>query len=151
MSITSRAVLRAELHCVGVGPDVRTAQHWVDPQAPASRPVSWLRLVINGRVAQDKVFTGPRRHRELEVFWAQRVKLFAPTALTEAEMWSMLSELAGVEEEFCLAGRCGAPLPVAWSVCLRCRRDVRKVASGSMLTPAKRGIIWVSRRSPETP
>jgi hypothetical protein len=150
MPIPSRARLRAELHCLSHdGHEVRTAQHWVDPQAPADRPRSWLRLVINGRPAQDGGFFGVPGQAELENYWSSRVEAFAPTALTEDQMWGKLLELAGITRSACSAADgCPGVLPVGWWFCPECGRDARKVASGSMLWPRRRGVIVVDRRDP---
>lgn len=148
MPIPSHAELRAELHCLAHdGLEVRTAQRWADPQAPADRPRNWLRLVVNGRSAQDVVFVGAPAFRELESFWASRVAAFAPTSLSEDRMWVKLLELAGIARMRCPRG-CPGVLPVAWWFCLACGRDVR--ASGPSFGAVASASKPVIVRGPET-
>lgn len=148
MSISSRARLGAEMHCLSHdGLEVRTAQHWVDPDAPAGRPRSWLRLVLNGRPAQISQFTGARAHRELATYWASRVALFEPTRLTEDQMWSKLAEIGGIRPVACMAGHGSKVLPVAWPFCPVCGRDVRAVPAGfDAIAAASKRVIVVDRR-----
>src|SRR5213076_1575753 len=124
-------------------------QRWADPDAPAGRPRSWLRLVRNGRRAQDLSFTGRAAQDELEVFWSGTESAFTPSALTQEQMWGKLLELAGITPARCPGGDCsGMVLPVAWWICPECGHDVRRVASGAMLTPRGRGVIVVDCRRP---
>jgi hypothetical protein len=133
MPIPARAALVKELHFLSHdGLEVRTAQHWSDPQAPADRPRSWLRLVCNGRVDQDLSFTGAKAHRELAEFWAGREVLFAPTALDERQMRQKLIELKGIEPVPCRGRECSAILPVGSGFCARCHRSAARVAGGAM-------------------
>ena len=151
MPIPSRARLRAELHCLSTdGYEVRTAQHWADPQVPDDRPRSWLRLVVNGRVQQDGVgFFGAPAQAELESYWSSRATAFAPTALTEDQMWEKLLELAGITRSVCSAAAgCSGVLPVGWWFCPECGRDARNVTAGSMLWPRRRGVIVIDCRNP---
>lgn len=151
MPIPVHAALRAELHCLSHdGREVRTAQHWVDPQAPASRPRSWLRLVVNGRPTQDAGFAGGPAQRELAEFWSSRVTAFGPTALTEDQMWVKLLELAGIIQSRCSLEGCSGVLPVAWWFCPVCSRDVRADRSAlDVLEPRGRAAIVVDRRGPK--
>jgi hypothetical protein len=149
MRIFSRAALRAELHCLSHdGAEVRTAQRWLDPRSTVERPRSWLRLVVNGRPVQDAEFVGVPAHGELGQFWTGRVAAFAPTVLTEAQMWDRLLELTGITRSGCASEDCAGILPVGWWFCLVCGRDARRVAAGSMLWPQRRGVIVVDRRDP---
>jgi hypothetical protein len=140
MAIPARAELRAELHCVSHnGLAVLTAQHWSDTAAGPAR--SWLRLVSNGRVAQDCRFTGDHEHIELEQFWAERSALFAPTALTEDQMWVRLAGLTRIEQDRCQRKDCSGLLAVARWFCPICHCDIRRVARGSMSGAHRRGDI----------
>lgn len=106
-----------------------------------------MRLVLNGRPAQDVAFVGAPALRELENFWASRVAAFAPTALPEDRMWAKLRELAGITQTRCLRG-CSGVLPVAWWFCPVCGRDVRTPGPsfGAVASASKPVIV----RGPET-
>jgi hypothetical protein len=147
MSISPRAVLRGELHCLSHdGLEVRTAQHWVDPHA--ARPCGWLRLVVNGRPVQDNRFVGRAAQGELAAFWASRVALFEATALTEDRMWVVLAELAGIGKVTCSAGHRVRILPVAWPFCSACGRDVRAAPAGfGAVAAASKQVIVIDRRN----
>ncbi len=149
MSIPSRADLVGELHCLTEDRlVVITAQHWMDPQAPAGQPVAWLRLVRNGREWQSIRFGGARAQVELAEAWGQLRLRYAPTALTEDQMWVALGELAGVDRVQCSsASKCAGRLPVAWHFCPECGRDQRRVAQGSWSGVRGRPAILLDLRN----
>lgn len=121
-------------------------QHWADPSAPDEVPRSWLRLVLNGRPAQDARFTGKAAHRELADYWSGRVAAFAASALTEAQAWAKLLELAGVVQSRCGLNGCPGVLPVAWWFCPVCGRDVRRSGFGGAVASASKPVILLDRR-----
>lgn len=145
MGIPAGAQLLTQLHCLSHdGLVVMTAQRWVDPQAPADRPRSWVRLVRNGKVTPRKEhqITGLRSHQRLELEWAELAKRYQPTALTEDQMWAKLRELTGIEQEICSAKGCsGGAMPPGWSYCPVCGRNAQRVAAGSMSQAHRRGDI----------
>jgi hypothetical protein len=144
MRVPTRAVLRAELHCLSDdGTVVLTVQRWTDPAAPADRPATWLRLVRNGRRREDREFTGADQHQQLEAFWATLVEEYARTALTEDQMWVKLRDLTGTVQAECASKDCAGRMPVAWPHCPVCRRDSRRVATGSLSGARGRGDIIV--------
>lgn len=152
MLIPSRARLCAELHCLSHdGHQVRTAQHWMDPQSPPGRPRSWLRLVVNGRTVQSAGFFGVPAQARLENFWSSRVAAFAPTALTDDQMWEKLLELARITPMLCGLNGCPGILPVGWSFCLECGRDVHAAGYGGVVAMASKPVIVVDRRRSPAP
>lgn len=151
MGIVARAQLRAELHCLSDdGLVVITAQHWSDPQAPATRPVSWLRLVRNGRIRTDRQVSGLKGHRELAEFWAERASVIAATQLDEDQMWKKLAELTGISQTRCVRSDCAGRMPVAWWRCPECRCHARNVAAGSMSGVRHRDLLLDLRTRRET-
>lgn len=147
MAIVSRAGLRAELHCLSDdGLVVITAQQWFDPQAPAQRPVSWLRLVRNGKIHQDRRVTGAAAHEELQDFWIERAIATARARLEEEQMWERLGELAKIRQTECVRTDCDGRMPVAWWLCPVCGRDARRVASGSLSGARRRGELLLDLR-----
>jgi hypothetical protein len=149
--IVSRAQLRAELHCLSYdGLVVITAQQWFDPAAPASRPVSWLRLVRNGRVHRDHRVTGVKRHFDLQDLWVERALAIAPARLEEDQMWVKLEELTGEKQTVC-ARRCGGRMPVAWRVCPSCGSSAGRVAGGSLSGVRRRGELVLDLRKGADP
>lgn len=148
MAIVSRARLHAELHCLSTdGLVVITAQHWIDPQAPAGRPVSWLRLVRNGRIRTDRRVAGQQAHAELAEFWAERASVIAATQLDEDQMWKKLGELVSIKQTRCVRPDCAGRMPVAWWRCPECRRDARKVASGELSGVRRRPELLLDLRT----
>ncbi len=155
MAIPASAALREEIHYLSNDSRlVITDQRWYDPHAPDDRPRSWVRLIRNGRVCRDQQVTGPRRHRELEMFWADRVAEAAPTRLDEAQMWTKLGEVAGIRQTECQRKYCHSKMPVGWWICAVCGADARRVARGSLSGVRRHGDIVLPVRTPggtETP
>jgi hypothetical protein len=153
MAITSRAQLRAELHCLSHdGQVVMTAQLWFDPQAPMSRPVSWIRLIRNGKIHQDSRVSGAAGQLELVEFWVERALVIAPARLEEDQMWSKLAELTGKKQTVCVRRDCAGQMPVGWWFCPVCGCDARNVASGSLSGVRRQGDLLLDLRvRPEHP
>lgn len=143
MRIPSRAVLAAQMHCLSEdGQVVITAQRWTDPGPADGRPVTWLRLVRNGRERQVLRFLGVGAQLQVDGDWERWSGRYAQTALTEDQMWAKLRELVGVEQESCSSvSKCPGRLPVAWRWCPECGRDQRRVASGSLSGIRRRPVI----------
>lgn len=114
--------------------EVRESRPGWEATPPAEDTRSWVRLVCNGRVAQNKQFVGSAAHQRLSELWSHQRDLFAPTALDEDQMWAKLHEVADKTPINCPAAGCGVILPVAWNVCPApgCRRSVGRVSSGSL-------------------
>jgi hypothetical protein len=101
MGIPETAVLAAELHCLSEdGTQVITVQHWSDPDAPADRPLSWLRVLRNGqrvfrkgKLVPDTQYLGARRAVALATELDTVRKRFAATALEPDEARAMLRRL----------------------------------------------------------
>lgn len=150
--IPSRAVLLGQLHCLSHDRrSVITGQHWQDPQPPGGRPTSWLRNVRNGRERQVLTYVGDAVQEELAGDWARISEMYAPTALTEEQMWVKLRELAGVEQVQCSSTwRCRGLLPPAWPYCPACGRDQRRVASGSLSGVRRMAPIVLDLRKPSS-
>lgn len=148
MAVLLRAVLVGQLHCLSEdGLVVITGQRWSDPEAPADHPVSWLRLVRNGRPRQSLRFGGLAAQDDLARKWSEIAERFASTALTEIEMWEWLHKLAKVDQVACsAASKCAGRLPVAWDVCPECGRNQRNVARGSMSGARGREVFWDLRK-----
>lgn len=147
MVVPSGARLHAQLHCLSAnGRWVITVQRWDDPAAPADRPRSWLRLIRNGVVCEDRSFGGARRQRELEQVWAALAADYAATQLDDEQMWTKLRELAGAEPVWCQGGGCSTVLPVGRWICPSCGRDARRVAAGATLTARGRGVLVLRTR-----
>lgn len=124
MVIPSRSTLVAQLHCLSdSGAVVITAQRWEDQASTIEAPIAWLRLVRNGRAQQDQRFTGAGELAEMEVFWAGLAKRYAPSGLTDDQMWSALRELTGAEQARCADATCPGALPSGGSFCLECGRS----------------------------
>ncbi len=148
MRIPSRSVLAGQLHCLSEdGAVVITVQHWQDPQAPAERPVSWLRLVRNGRPRSAQQFAGMQGQASLHDRWRSLEGRYAATALTEDEMWRWLGKLARIQQAECAsAAGCRGRLVVAWPFCPACGRDERRVASGSLSGVRRREVLLDLRK-----
>jgi hypothetical protein len=147
MPIPPTASLAEQLHCLSHdGTVVITAQRWTEPRRPTNRPRTWLRLVRNGRVMQDVPFTGQAAHLEMRMFWDRLIGQYEPTGLDEDQMWNGLRELTQIEQTECGAKDCVGRLPVAWWYCPLCRRDTRRVASGSLIAARGRGVITLDMR-----
>jgi len=146
MRIPARAALRAEMHCLAHdGLQVLTVQQWHDGVSDLR---SWLRLVRGGQVRQDTLFVGARGQQELAGHWVRLATHYAPTGLTEDQMWAKLLEQTGMEQDQCQHQGCSGRLPVARTVCPDCRRDIRNVARGSMTRAHGRGDIFMAPRKP---
>lgn len=152
MAITSRAQLRAELHCLSHdGLVVITAQQWFDPLAPALRPVSWIRLIRNGHVHQERRVAGADEQFGLQDFWVERALAIAPDRLEEDQMWAELAELTGTKQTECVRRDCAGAMPVAWPYCPMCGCDSRNVASGSLSGVRRNGYLFLDlRERPES-
>ncbi len=150
MAIPASAALREEIHYLSHdGRVVITGQRWYDPDAPAARPRSWVRLLRNGEVCRDQQVTGRRGHRDLETVWADRVADAAPTRLDEAQMWAKLDELAGIRQTECQRSGCHSKMPVGWWICALCGADARRVARGSLSGVQRRAAIVVPVSPPD--
>lgn len=154
MAIPFGTVLVRELHCLTEdGRVVITAQHWRDPAAPADRPRSWLRLVRNGRPRDDQRFVGVDDGLELQEIWAYLTERYAPTGLSEDQMWAALRTLTGIEQAGCASKDCAGTMPTGSPICPECGRHAERVASGS-LSGVRRGrefVLKPPRERPETP
>lgn len=148
MGIPVRATLVAEMHCLSKdGLVVITAQQWRDPQAPAERPLHWLRLVRNGRVDQTVQFGGERRRTEMIDFWNGLAERYRPTSLDSNQMWSKLKDLTGIEQAQCAgAGKCQGLLPVGVERCPACGRNERRIGAGALSGVRRRGVIMMNAR-----
>jgi len=145
----SRACLVGELHCLSEdGQVVITTQRWSNPDAPAERPCSWLRLVRNGRTWKTVQYCGARRSAELLDRWASLAERYRATALDTNEMWSRLKQLTGIEQGHCLHSSCSGTIPVGGGRCLVCRRNERNVAAGELSGARRRGVLILNLRKP---